>query len=35
MCDGHVESFKYDKRKKPNDPLATTFLRKNCYVNRQ
>jgi prepilin-type processing-associated H-X9-DG protein len=34
MADGHVESFRYDKTKKPNDPLVSTFLRRNVYVNR-
>jgi prepilin-type N-terminal cleavage/methylation domain-containing protein/prepilin-type processing-associated H-X9-DG protein len=33
MVDGHVESFTYDPRKKPNDPLVTTMTRKNVYVN--
>jgi prepilin-type processing-associated H-X9-DG protein len=33
MVDGHVESFTYDPRKKPNDPLVTTMQRKNVYVN--
>jgi prepilin-type processing-associated H-X9-DG protein len=33
MADGHVESFKYDKSKAPNDPHVTTLLKKNIYVN--
>jgi prepilin-type processing-associated H-X9-DG protein len=33
MVDGHVESFTYDPKKKPNDPLVTSLLRKNIYVN--
>jgi prepilin-type processing-associated H-X9-DG protein/prepilin-type N-terminal cleavage/methylation domain-containing protein len=36
MCDGHVESFRYNTliaNKNPADPHATTFLRRNLYVN--
>jgi prepilin-type processing-associated H-X9-DG protein len=33
MVDGHVESFTYDPKKKPNDPLVTSMLRRNIYVN--
>ena len=33
MVDGHVESFTYDPKKRPNDPLVTTMTRKNIYVN--
>jgi prepilin-type processing-associated H-X9-DG protein len=35
MADGHVESFRYDPRKKPDDPLVSNFLRRNVYVNKQ
>ncbi|HEX3355444.1 MAG TPA: type II secretion system protein [Tepidisphaeraceae bacterium] len=31
MCDGHVESFKYN----PQNPQKSTFLRKNINVNLQ
>lgn len=34
MIDGHVESFRFDKRKPLNDPNVTTLLRRNVYVNR-
>jgi hypothetical protein len=33
MADQHVESFRYDKTKAPNDPRVTTLLKKNIYVN--
>jgi prepilin-type processing-associated H-X9-DG protein len=33
MVDGHVESFRYEPKKAPNDPTVTTLLRKNIYVN--
>jgi len=33
MVDGHVESFRYDKRKGPDDPKVTTLHRKHVYVN--
>lgn len=35
MVDGHVESFKYDNKKLPNDPNVTNLKRKNVYVNRK
>lgn len=34
MVDGHVESFRFDKRKPLNSPVVTTLLRRNVYVNR-
>jgi prepilin-type processing-associated H-X9-DG protein len=33
MVDGHVESFTYDAKKSPSDPLVTTLKRRNIYVN--
>ena len=36
MCDGHVESFRYNTQianRNPADPHATTFLRRNLYLD--
>ena len=33
MADCHVQTFTYNPRKAPNDPMVTDLLRKNVYVN--
>lgn len=35
MLDGHVESFKFEKRKLANDPNVTTLKRRNVYLSRK